>query len=107
MDHYTRIGWEHISCHCDVWVWLTAHRSRWSDFIDVVASIGGHDRFPVLALMGRQVLLTHDAAPLLDGSYNGFCDSALVEPCMQEHSCGAGSAERSDNWCCFTVALTM
>lgn len=71
------------NCHCDVWFWLTVYRSRWGNFVDVVASVSGHDRFPVLALMGRQVLLSHNAAPLLDGRYNGFCYPALVEACMQ------------------------
>jgi len=69
----------------------------------VIASVSGHDRFPVLALMGRQVLLSHDAAPLLDGSYNGFCYSALVETCMQEHSRGDESDERGHDWRCLQL----
>jgi len=53
--------------------------------------------------MGRQVLLSHDAAPLLDGSYNGFCYSALVETCMQEHSRGDESDERGHDWRCLQL----
>ena len=84
----------------------TAYRGRWGNFVDVVASVSGHDRFPVLALMARQVLFSHDAAPFLDGSYNGFCYPALVETCTQKHRHGHESDEGGDDCYC-TAAVTV
>lgn len=65
--------------------WHRSYRGGRSHFIDVVASVGGHDGLLVLTLVSRQVVHSHDAAPLLNGRHNGLCYSALVEACAQRH----------------------